>query len=61
MHTNSLSCRVYMHPAVGNSPRAVAAMTNATGRLAVRRVGGKVIYLITPDEANVYLRNGGQA
>ncbi|MGJ8522269.1 hypothetical protein R84981_000954 [Carnimonas sp. R-84981] len=61
MHTNTPSCRVYMHPAAGNSPKAVAAMTAATGRIAVRRKGGTIIHLISPADANRYLRDGGNA
>lgn len=61
MHTNAQPCRVFMHPAAGNSPIAIAAMQAVTGRIAARRTGSRsrTIYLLTPSEAARYQRTQG--
>lgn len=64
MQTNHTQpCRVYMHPAVGNSHIAIAAMQATTGRIAARRAGSpsRTIHLLTPEEAVRYRRQGGAA
>lgn len=63
MPTNAKSCRVYMHPAAGNSHIAIAAMQATTGRIAARRAGSpsRTIHLLTPEEAARYRRQGGAA
>lgn len=63
MQTNAQPCRVYMHPAAGNSHIAIAAMQHVTGRVAARLAGNKsrTIYLLTPEEAARYRRDGGAA
>lgn len=61
MQTNAQPCRVYMHPAAGNSHIAIAAMQAITGRIAARRAGtpSNTIYLLTPEEAARYRNNKG--
>lgn len=63
MQTNAQPCRVYMHPAAGNSHIAIQAMQHVTGRIAARLAGTKsrTIYLLTPEEAARYRRPGGEA
>ncbi|WP_339935183.1 hypothetical protein [Vreelandella glaciei] len=65
MQTNAQPCRVYMHPAAGNSHIAIQAMQHVTGRVAARLAGKKsrTIYLLTPEEAARYQRapQGGAA
>ncbi|MGY4876481.1 hypothetical protein ACLUEY_01190 [Vreelandella aquamarina] len=63
MQTNAQPCRVIMHPAAGNSHIAIQVMQGITGRVAARRTGSKsrTIYLLTPQEAARYRRNGGDA
>ncbi len=63
MQTNAQPCRVYMHPAAGNSHIAIAAMQATTGRIAARRAGSssRTIHLLTPEEAARYRRAGGVA
>lgn len=63
MQTNAHPCRVYMHPAAGNSQIAIQAMQHVTGRVAARLAGTKsrTIYLLTPEEAARYRRPGGAA
>lgn len=62
MQTNDQPCRVYMHPAAGNSHIAIQAMQAVTGRIAARRAGSpsRTIYLLTPEEAARY-RNDQRA
>ncbi|NDL70529.1 hypothetical protein [Vreelandella alkaliphila] len=61
MQTNAQPCQVIMHPAAGNSHIAIAAMQHVTGRVAARLTGKKshTIYLLTPEEAARYRRQGG--
>lgn len=63
MQTNAQPCRVVMHPAAGNSHIAIQAMQHVTGRVAARLAGNKsrIIYLLTPEEAARYRRQGGAA
>lgn len=63
MQTNAQPCRVYMHPAAGNSHIAIQAMQAVTGRIAARRADSpsRTIYLLTPSEAAQYRRQGGAA
>lgn len=63
MLTNAQSCRVIMHPAAGTSPIAIQVMQQITGRVAARRAGSQsgIIYLLTPQEAEPYRRQGGAA
>ncbi|WP_414128546.1 hypothetical protein [Vreelandella titanicae] len=52
-----------MHPAAGNSHIAIQAMQHVTGRVAARLAGNqsRTIYLLTPEEAARYRRQGGAA
>lgn len=59
MPTNAKSCRVYMHPAAGNSHIAIAAIQATTGRIAARRSGStsRTIHLLTPEDAARYRKD----
>ena len=47
---NSISCRVYIHPAACNSPSSVDAIQRLTGRLAIITTLGRIELAPQADE-----------